>query len=130
MGSEHRLYAWLGRWNARRGTPVCSLLVQGAITLVLAVWFGLSRDGFESMVKFTTPGFWFFLMLVGASVFVLRRREPAVARPYRVPGYPLTPVLFCLSCAFMVYASVAYAVAASAVGRHCGRSRFCWWAWR
>ena len=29
MGSDHRLYAWLGRWNARRGTPVCSLLIQG-----------------------------------------------------------------------------------------------------
>ncbi len=38
MGTEHRLYAWLGRWNARRGTPVCSLLIQGAITLVLVVW--------------------------------------------------------------------------------------------
>ena len=69
MGNDHRLYAWLGRWNARRGTPVCSLVIQGAITLALAVWFGLSsREGFESMVKFTTPGFWFFLMLVGMSV--------------------------------------------------------------
>jgi amino acid transporter len=87
------------------------LLVQGAITLLLAVWFGLSRTGFESMVKFTTPAFWFFLMLVGASVFVLRRREPATARPYRVPGYPLTPALFCLCCAGLVYASVVYAVA-------------------
>jgi amino acid transporter len=110
MGREHRLYAWLGRWNTRRDTPLCSLLIQGAITVLLAVCFGLSRDGFESMVKFTTPGFWFFLMLVGAAVLVLRRREPAVARPYRVPGYPVTPALFCLSCAWLVYASLAHAV--------------------
>ncbi len=110
MGREHRLYAWLGRWNSRRGTPRCSLLIQGAITVLLAVCFGLSRDGFESMVKFTTPGFWFFLMLVGAAVFVLRRREPTVARSYRVPGYPVTPALFCLSCAWLVYASLAFAV--------------------
>jgi amino acid transporter len=110
MGSDHRLYAWLGRWNAARGTPICSLVIQGAITLVLMVLFGLSREGFESMVKFTTPGFWFFLMLVGVSLFVLRRREPAVGRPYRVPGYPLTPIIFCGSCALMVYASVSYAV--------------------
>jgi basic amino acid/polyamine antiporter, APA family len=109
MGSEHRLYAWLGRWNVRRGTPVCSLLMQGTITVVLAVWFGLNRNGFEGMVKFTTPGFWFFLTLVGVSVFVLRHREPAVARPYRVPGYPLTPLLFSLTSAFMVYTSVSYA---------------------
>ena len=44
------------------------------------------------MVIFTTPGFWFFLMLVGVSVFVLRYREPATERPYRVPGYPVTPL--------------------------------------
>ncbi len=62
------------------------------------------------MVKFTTPGFWFFLALVGVSVFVLRSRDPKIERPYRVPGYPLTPILFCLSCSFMVYSSVAYAV--------------------
>jgi amino acid transporter len=62
------------------------------------------------MVIFTTPGFWVFLALVGASVFVLRRRDPEIERPYRVPGYPLTPILFCLSCSFMVYSSVAYAV--------------------
>jgi amino acid transporter len=109
MGSEHRLYAWLGRWNARRGTPVCSLVIQGAITLALVVWFGLSQHGFERMVIFTTPGFWFFLLLVGVSVFVLRRCEPAIDRPFRVPGYPLTPILFCLSCSYMVYTSVAYA---------------------
>jgi amino acid transporter len=110
MGSEHRLYAWLGQWDARRGTPVPSLLIQGVITLALAVCFGLSGNGFESMIKFTTPGFWLFLALVGVSVFVLRRRDPEIDRPYRVPGYPVTPILFCLSCGFMVYSTVVYAV--------------------
>jgi amino acid transporter len=110
MGREHRLYAWLARWDERRGAPMCSLLIQSAITLALIVWFGMSRNGFESMVKFTTPGFWIFLCLVGISVFVLRQRDPTVERPYRVPGYPVTPLLFCLSCSFMVYSSVTYAV--------------------
>ncbi len=110
MGRDHRLYAWLGRWNARRGTPICSLLIQGAITLALVVWFGMSQNGFGSMVNFTVPGFWFFLMLVGLSVFVLRQRDPTIERPFRVPGYPITPILFCLSSGFMVYSSVAYAI--------------------
>jgi amino acid transporter len=110
MGSDHRLYSWLGQWDARRGQPVRSLLVQGAITLALVVAFGSTRDGFKSMVIFTTPAFWFFLMLVGMSLFVLRRRDPHTRRPYRVFGYPFTPILFCLSCAFMVYASVDWAV--------------------
>ena len=110
MGRDHRLYAWLGRWNARRGTPMWSLVIQGVITLALVVWFGLTRSGFERMVIFTTPVFWFFLTLVGAALFVSRWRDAGAERPYRVPGYPLTPILFCLWSAFLVYSSLAYAV--------------------
>ena len=110
FGAEHKLYARLGRWNPRRGTPIWSLLIQGAITLSLAVWFGLCRGGFDSMVKFTTPGFWGFLTLVGAALIVLRIRHPDADRPYRVPGYPITPIVFCLSSAYMVYASLDFAV--------------------
>jgi basic amino acid/polyamine antiporter, APA family len=76
----------------------------------LVVGIGPTGNAFESMVIFITPGFWFFLMLVGVSLFVLRYREPDTERPFRVPGYPVTPILFCLSCAPMVYSSVDYAV--------------------
>jgi amino acid transporter len=62
------------------------------------------------MVIFTTPAFWLFLTLVGVSLMVLRWREPAVARPYRVPGYPVTPILFSLSSAYMLRAGLDYAV--------------------
>jgi len=110
MGTEHRLYAWVGRWNRRLGTPVASLLIQAAITLALVVSFGLTANGFQGMVLFTTPVFWAFLVLVGFSLFVLRYREPGTERPYRVPGYPLTPIIFCLSSAYMVYASLSYAI--------------------
>lgn len=110
MGKDHRLYAKLGQWSARFGTPVWSLVIQALITAGLVVGFGLTKNGFESMVKFTTPVFWLFLVLVGVGLFVLRSREPNVTRPYRVPGYPITPILFCLSSLFMVYSSLTYAI--------------------
>jgi amino acid transporter len=109
MGRDHRLYAWLGRWSPRFGTPMISLLIQGAITLGLIVGFGLTASGFERMVIFTTPPFWAFLVLVGLSVFVLRFRDAGLTRTYRVPGYPITPVLFCLYSAYMVYRGLDYA---------------------
>jgi basic amino acid/polyamine antiporter, APA family len=109
MGKDHRLYAWLGQWSPRFGTPVFSLVAQAAITLALVAGFGMSKSGFDSMVIFTTPVFWLFLALVGVAVFVLRYREPATERPYRVPGYPLPPIIFCLSSLFMVYSSLDYA---------------------
>jgi len=110
MGTEHRLYAWLGQWSGRLGTPVWSLVIQALITLALVVWFGMTKSGFVSMVKFTTPVFWIFLLLVGISVFVLRYREPDTPRPYRLHWYPATPIVFCLSSLFMVYASFSYAI--------------------
>jgi APA family basic amino acid/polyamine antiporter len=46
--------------------------------------------------------------LSGVSLFVLRRRDPASARPFRVPLYPLTPLVFCGTCGYLLYASLVY----------------------
>jgi amino acid transporter len=67
-------------------------------------------NGFESMVIFTHPVFWFFFFLVGISLYVLRFTDPAAERPYRVIGYPVVPALFCVSCIWMFYSAVNYAI--------------------
>jgi APA family basic amino acid/polyamine antiporter len=110
FGREHPGFGWLGRWSSRRDAPIWSLVAQTMVTLVLVAGFGLTANGFESMVKFTTPVFWFFFLMVGISLFALRRREPNKPRPFRVPWYPLTPILFYLSSLLMLYASLSYAV--------------------
>ena len=40
------------------------------------------------------------------SFFVLRWREAGQERPFRVPFYPLTPALHCLTCAYLLYSNV------------------------
>src|SRR5690606_18427967 len=75
-----------------------------------------TRDGFESMVEFTAPVFWFFFLATGIALFVLRRKEPDVPRPFRVPLYPLTPLLFCAVCAYLLYSSLAYTGVGAFVG--------------
>lgn len=110
MGTEHRLYAWLGQWSSRRDTPTGSLLIQGVVTVALTIGFGLTKEGFQESVAFTAPPFWIFLFLVGATLFVLRYREPDQPRPYRVPWYPLVPLVFCISNGFMIYSSLTYAI--------------------
>src|SRR3989304_8791851 len=62
------------------------------------------------MVAYTAPAFWLFFLLTGISLFVLRRQQPVNADPFRVPLYPVTPVLFCAMCAYMLYASFNYAM--------------------
>ena len=109
MGKDHRLYAWVGQWSERRGVPTRALVLQAAVALGLVFSLGASDGGFARLANFTSPVFWSFFFLVGLALFVLRWREPDTVRPYRAPGYPLTPALFCLSSLFMVYASVTWA---------------------
>jgi amino acid transporter len=112
MGREHALFRGLGKWNARSGTPVWALLVQGGLSAAIILVAG----SFVDTILYTAPVVWLFFLATGVSVFVLRAREPAVLRPYRVVGYPWTPLVFCLCCAFMLYSSVAYAMAARPAG--------------
>ncbi len=116
MGRDFPLFSPLGRWSARANAPVNALLVQGAISLALVGVGSITRRGFETMVEYTAPVFWFFFLLTGVSLLVLRRREPHVVRPFRVPLYPLTPLLFCASCAYLLYSSLAYTGAGALVG--------------
>ena len=98
----------LGVWSARGENPANAFLLQGAIALALVLLGSFNRNGFQTMVDYTAPVFWFFMLLVALALFVLRWREPERPRPYRVPLYPLTPVLFVLTCAYMLHSSIAY----------------------
>jgi amino acid transporter len=110
MGREHRFYRFLGRWHPQWGTPVASLVVQAVIAVAIMIGFGTTKNGFQAMVIFTTPIFWLFLSLVGLAVFTLRRHESDASRPYCMPAFPLPPILFYVSCLFMVFSSLRYAI--------------------
>jgi len=110
VGTDHRLFRWLGDLNEHRGTPARSLLVQSVVTVGLMIVFGLQGNGFERLVVFTGVFFWFFFLLIGLSLFILRQKHAGVARPYKVVLFPITPILFCASSIYMLYASLSYAI--------------------
>jgi len=109
LGRDFALFGGLGKWH-ERGAPVNALLLQGAIALLLVLLASFTPDGFQTMVAYTAPAFWLFFLLTGISLFVLRRQPPVNAEPFRVPLYPVTPILFCAMCAYMLYASFNYAM--------------------
>ncbi|HZQ61074.1 MAG TPA: amino acid permease [Casimicrobiaceae bacterium] len=115
MGRDWPSLRFLSGWNATRGVPVMAYIVQALIAIALIGFGSLQHDGFEAMVEFTAPVFWLFFFLVGVSLFVLRARHAAVERPFRVPLYPVTPLLFCMVCAYLFYSSVMYAASKDAV---------------
>ncbi len=109
LGRDVPLFGFLGNWHEDQHTPRSAFLFQGAIALLLVGFGAFARSGFEAMVAYTAPVFWLILFGTGASLLILRRREPAVDRPFRVPLYPVVPLLFCGIAAYMLYSSVAYA---------------------
>ena len=115
LGRDHAPFSLLGRWKARAQGPVNALLVQCALSLVLIGFGTMTRKGFSTMVDFTAPVFWFFLTIVGIALFVLRQRHGDQGG-FRVPFYPLTPALFCLGTAYMLYASLSYTGIGALVG--------------
>jgi basic amino acid/polyamine antiporter, APA family len=139
LGSDHQLFALLGRWHARRNTPVWSLLAQSTIALVLVLLVGTQagRDlvdvvlttvflpalpwdqyfgGFDTLVAGTAPVFWIFFLGTGLSMFVLRRRDRGIHRPFSAPLFPLEPIVFCLMCLYMLYSALVYAKGLALLG--------------
>jgi amino acid transporter len=109
LGRDFRLFDFLGRWHERAHTPTNALLVQGAIALALVFAGSFAREGFTALVEYTAPVFWLFFFLAGLSLIVLRFKEPQVQRSFTVPLYPITPLLFCAACLYMLQSSLTYA---------------------
>lgn len=116
LGRDFALFGFLGEWRERGGTPANALVLQGVVALVLVGFGAVARSGFEAMVAYTAPVFWFFLSLVALALIVLRRREPARPHAFRVPLYPVTPLVFFGASVFMFYSSVRYAGIGALVG--------------
>src|SRR6185369_4083600 len=87
LGTDYPLMRFLGAWREKGSTPANALVIQSAISLVL-IWAASSTpDGFEAMVAYGFPVFWTFLLLIGLTLYIFRRRGgPAPA--FRVPLAP------------------------------------------
>ena len=104
VGAEHRAFRPLGQWNPRTGTPIRALVLQGAIAVALIVTLG----SFVDTILYTAASVYSFYLATSLAVIVLRFKEPQVERPYRVTGYPLTTLVFCAACGFLIYSALVY----------------------
>jgi len=98
MGGDGMFPAFLGRAHPRFHTPGDSLALQAGWSLLLL--FSGTFDTLTDTLIFVS---WFFYVANAWAVIVLRRREPDAPRPFRVPGYPLVPVVFvCFGFVYLV----------------------------
>jgi basic amino acid/polyamine antiporter, APA family len=141
LGKEHRVFAFLGYWNATLKSPVLALIAQAVVScaMILAVGTDAGRDGIDSALTavgipripwadhfggFNTlfdgsaPVFWIFFLLTGVSMFALRARDPNIPRPFllKAPLYPTLPIIFCGMCLFGFWSAMTTAGWVSLLG--------------
>jgi APA family basic amino acid/polyamine antiporter len=103
MAEDGLFFKTVGRVHPKFETPYVAI----GFIVVLAVIYVLLRD-FMQLAEGYVLGVWPFLALCVVGLFTLRRRLPDFPRAYRVPGYPVVPLLFVLAT-FVVVANALYA---------------------
>jgi APA family basic amino acid/polyamine antiporter len=98
MSRDGFLPATFARVHPKYNTPAQSTLVIGVFVALIAGIFPLNVLG-----ELVSVGTLLAFMFVCTAVIILRETRPKVRRPFRVPFYPLTPILGILVCGAMVY---------------------------
>jgi len=115
VGNDWKALRKLGQWQLDIGSPKQALLLQALISIGLIALGTQEADGFSAMVEFTAPVFWGFLFLVGLALIWLRQTDKHTSRPFKVPLYPVLPLIFCAACAWLTYSSITYAISQNAI---------------
>lgn len=102
MAKDGLFFRSLSRVHPRFGTPTLAIWAAGIWSAILA-----ASGTFEQLLTYVVFIGWIFYALAAASVFVYRKRSPAAPRPYRVPGYPFTPIVFIVAAMALVANTIA-----------------------
>ena len=97
MGEDYSYIRILSKNNSQ-GVPIYAFILQLAICLLF-----IFTSSFEQVLMYTGIALIITNSATVAAVFVLRKREPELPRPYKVWGYPWTPILFLAVNAWILF---------------------------
>jgi len=111
MARDRLFFQRLAEVHPRFKTPAFAIIAGAAWSVILAV-----TGTFEQLLTYVVFVGWIFYALAATSIFVYRRRAPEAVRPYRVPGYPWTPLLFIIAAAALALNTIATQPVRAGVG--------------
>ncbi len=111
MARDGIFFRRLAEVHPKFGTPALAIIANCLWACVLAV-----TGTFEQLLTYVVFIGWIFYALGAAAVISLRRKRPDTVRPFKVPGYPYTPLLFVLAAAVIVVSTIIEQPLQSAVG--------------
>ncbi len=97
LGQDNRIFRYLEEIDQRFSTPSRSILFNALWATGLIIW-----GTFNQLLFFTGIVVWLFFALIISGLFVLRHKFPQMERPFKVPGFPFTPLVFILICSSLV----------------------------
>jgi APA family basic amino acid/polyamine antiporter len=97
MARDGLFFQKLAEVHPRFATPAFAVIAGALWASVLA-----ASGTFQQLLTYVVFVSWSFYALAAASIFIYRKRQPDAPRPYRVPGYPWTPLVFILVTAAFV----------------------------
>ncbi len=97
MARDGVFFHQLAKVHPRFRTPAFAVLAGSAWAIILA-----ATGTFEQLLTYVVFTGWLFYALGAASIFTYRRKVSGRELPYRVPGYPWTPLLFIAAAAALV----------------------------
>jgi APA family basic amino acid/polyamine antiporter len=111
MAQDGVFFERMGAVHPAWKTPTFAIVASCAWAAVLA-----ASGTFEELLTYVVFVGWVFYSIGAASIFWYRRRAPAAERPFRVPGYPVTPWLFIAIAAVIVVNTVWQQPGRAAIG--------------
>jgi len=125
MAADRLFFARLAVVHPRFGTPAAAIVGTALWSAVLVL-----SGTFEQLLTYVVFMSWIWFALAAFAIFAYRRREPDASRPFRTPGYPLTPVIFILSALVIVVNTIIAQPVQSLVGMGLaavGVPAYFWW---
>jgi APA family basic amino acid/polyamine antiporter len=111
MAQDGLFFKAFGRTSVKYATPTFALLIQGLWSVLLSC-----SSSYQELFTDVIFAAWLFYGLTVAGVVILRRTQPRLDRPYRVPLFPWVPTLFCTAAAGIVVSTVVESPARSLMG--------------
>ncbi len=111
MAKDKMFFKSMGEVHPKFRTPNKSLLVQCLWACILCL-----TGTYDQIFTYVIFAGWIFYALGGVAVFILRAKQPNAVRTYKVPLYPVIPVVFILVATWFVYNTIVEQTTDSMVG--------------
>jgi APA family basic amino acid/polyamine antiporter len=90
MASEGLFFSAFAKKDPRFGVPVNAIILQSAWAMILVYLWG----SFSSIIEYVTFVEWLFLLTACIGIFIVRKKYAHEEAPFKVPFYPILPLLF------------------------------------